>query len=168
MWCICHFYSNPILCDYFTTFLWSFSNPCQSLLKVIQWFCEVLFGIVRYHEAQAFVRFCNGPALVAVCKDSYVIYTCGFDQMGKWLGFAESMRINKNKYKYNDLMGMCVIWLWTIEEVRPYCFMWFLVILEWFSNDSKVILGDSLVILEWFSADSWMIHEQFSVTLNDS
>ena len=32
---------------------------------------------------------------IAVCKDSYVIYVCGLDQMGKWSRFTESMRIMK-------------------------------------------------------------------------
>ena len=30
---------------------------------------------------------------IAVCKDSYVVYACGFDRVGKWEWFAESMRI---------------------------------------------------------------------------
>ena len=30
--------------------------------------------------------------LVAVCKDSYVVYACGFDRVGKWEWFAESMQ----------------------------------------------------------------------------
>ena len=29
--------------------------------------------------------------LIAVCKDSYVIHACGFDQMGKLSGFVESL-----------------------------------------------------------------------------
>ena len=33
---------------------------------------------------------------IAVCIDSYVIYACGFDRVGKGLGFAESVRITIN------------------------------------------------------------------------
>ena len=75
-----------------------------------------------------------------------------FDRVGKWLRFAESIRINENyenQYKYNNLIGMCVICLWTIEEVRPYCFYVVPV-------DSHMILTDS--------NDSWW----FSLILNDS
>ena len=34
--------------------------------------------------------------VIAFCKDSYVIYACGFDWVGKWLGFTKSMRIGIN------------------------------------------------------------------------
>ena len=30
--------------------------------------------------------------IIAVCKDSYAVYARGFDQMGKWEWFAESMQ----------------------------------------------------------------------------
>ena len=80
---------------------------------------------------------------------------------------------------------MYVIWLWTIEEVRPYCFY---VILadsqQLFLNDSQMILLDSwmildqcLVILKWFSviiSDSqwflWFMNDShdFKVILTDS
>ena len=31
--------------------------------------------------------------LIAVCKDSYVVYACGFNLVGKGEWFAESMQI---------------------------------------------------------------------------
>ena len=37
-----------------------------------------------------------GKNIIAVCKDNYGVYACGFDQVGKWSGFAESMRINED------------------------------------------------------------------------
>ena len=104
--------------------------------------------------------------IIAACKDSYVIYARGFDWVGRWLGFTESIRIS--------IIRM-IIWLCTFEEVRPYCFYVVLGDSQWFSNDSWVIPGDSwvilgdsqailkdilmilewfLVILEWFSNDS--------------
>ena len=87
-------------------------------------------------------------------------------------------RINENEYKYSDIVSKCIIWLWTIEEVRPYCYMWFLndswMILSdcnwflsnslWFSNNSWVILSDSQIILEWFSSDScWFSNDSLMV-----
>ena len=35
--------------------------------------------------------------IIAVCKDSYVVYACWFDWVEKWEWFAESMRINQNQ-----------------------------------------------------------------------
>ena len=35
---------------------------------------------------------------VAVCKDSYVILACGFNQHGKWSGFCESCNIMTWRY----------------------------------------------------------------------
>ena len=81
---------------------------------------------------------------------------------------------------------MCFICLWTIEEVRPYCFYvilgnslmilkQFSAILKWLSSDFQMIVGwflvilsDSWGILEQFSNDFQMILEQFSVILGDS
>ena len=41
---------------------------------------------------------------IAVCKDSYVIYACGFDWMGKLEWFAES----KRRYNYREC-AVCVM-----------------------------------------------------------
>ena len=83
--------------------------------------------------------------VIAVCKDSYVVYACGFDRAGRRQWFTELMRITENHYKYCDLHGSVSFWPWTIEEVRPY-----------FLN---VILGDLWISLKLFWGDSW----QFSV-----
>ena len=34
--------------------------------------------------------------IIAVCKDSYVVYACGFDRNGKWEWFCESKLCCKN------------------------------------------------------------------------
>ena len=34
--------------------------------------------------------------IIAVCKDSYVVYACGFDRNGKWEWFCESKLRCKN------------------------------------------------------------------------
>ena len=90
--------------------------------------------------------------LVAACKDSYVVYACGFDRVEKWEWFTESMRINENHYKYSDLH-------WTIEEVRPYflcdCW-WFSVILGDSQISLKLILSDSPISLKLILIDSWI------------
>ena len=35
-------------------------------------------------------------SLIAICKDSYMVYACGFDQNGKWEWFCESKWRCKN------------------------------------------------------------------------
>ena len=95
-------------------------------------------------------------SLIAVCKDSYMIYVCGFDQVGKWSGFTESLRIT---IKAVISRHVCH-WLQTIEEVRPYCFygiigdsQWFAVILSDSQTTLKLIWGDS----QWFTNHSDII-----------
>ena len=44
---------------------------------------------------------------VAVCKDSYVIYTCGFNWVRIWLGFIESL---VNHVINNDVMSFSQKW----------------------------------------------------------
>ena len=34
--------------------------------------------------------------IIAVCKDSYLIYACGFDRMGKWWGFCHMSKHDVN------------------------------------------------------------------------
>ena len=66
---------------------------------------------------------------------------------------------------------MCVIWLWTIEEVRPYLrlYSW------WFSNNSqKWFLSNSvifylfMVIVEWFLINSQWFSAILKPFSNDS
>ena len=127
--------------------------------------------------------------LSAVCKDSYVVYCLWF-----WHGVGKKRmicRISENHYKHSDLHAISVIWPWTIEETKPYFFMWFSAKLFWgnswwFMNHSEIILGQFLKILsdlqislkllwgdsQWFVnhceiifwSDSWW----FSVILGDS
>ena len=42
-----------------------------------------------------FTRFIN-QQFIAVCKDSYVVYACSFDRVGKWEWFCESKLRCKN------------------------------------------------------------------------
>ena len=38
----------------------------------------------------------DSSVLIAVCKDNYVVYACGFDRNGKWEWFCESKWRCKN------------------------------------------------------------------------
>ena len=115
------------------------------------------------------------PHLFAVCKDSYVVCACGFDRVGKWEWFAESMRITVNTVIF---MHLCHL---VLDHWRGKT-LFFNVILgnslqilvihksvwNWFS----AILGDSQISLKMILDDSWQfsaIHESvwnwFSVFL---
>ena len=100
-----------------------------------------------------------------------------------WSTHVVLTKSENDDYKYSDLKAR-VIWLWTIEEVRPYYLFvisqWFSVILDdswWFANHSEMILGNFLwflviykkkiwndcrvilsdlqTTLKWFLGDSW-------------
>ena len=53
--------------------------------------------------------------VIAVCKDSYVAYACGFDWNGKWEWFVESMRINV--ILRHDVMIYVMTTLLTLRDV---------------------------------------------------
>ena len=75
-------------------------------------------------------EYLNKLTQLIVCNDSHVIYSCSFNQVGKWSGFTESMRINEKdvrQYKYNDLVGMQVY----LKRQDLIVFMWFFVILSY-------------------------------------
>ena len=126
-------------------------------------------------EVFNFIAIFN-KCVIAACKDSYVVYACWFDRVGKWEWFAESMRINENHYKYSHLCHL-VLDHWRGKTLFLCDSHWFLVILsdsQWFLNKSENILGDS----QWFSvilSDSQISlklipidFQQFSVILSDS
>ena len=92
------------------------------------------------------------------CKDSYMVYACGFDQVGKREWFTESMRITTNTVIF---MHLCHLALnhWRGDTLF---FIWFLVICkplwkhfwgdsQWFSNQSEIVLGAILSDSWWFS-----------------
>ena len=55
-----------------------------------RWFNHYPFSAGFLHQFSSFV-FHLVIMMIAVCKDSYVVYTSGFDRVGKLEWFAESM-----------------------------------------------------------------------------
>ena len=83
---------------------------------------------------------------IAVCKDSYVIYACGFDQLEKWSGYAESMRFNEN---YSNRMISRHVCHLAVDYWRSKPL--------WFLCNTWVNLSDLQTILKWFSSESQQI-----------
>ena len=109
---------------------------------------RVLHFIHKFVHAKQVYCYLVCTDFIAVCKDSYVINACGFDQVGKWLGYTESMRISINRM---ILRQVCYL---AVDHWRGKTLLWYSVILEWYSSNSWWILNDS-VILKWFSSDSF-------------
>ena len=127
-------------------------------------------------------------SFIAVCKDSYVVYSVDFDWVGKNDNDSQNQSVsmqNQWEITINTLIFiyLCCFGLGTIEEVRPYFFMWFSMILHWFSmilnwflTDSQwflLILADSQNKFEnWFSMIFWislkLISCWFSLILTNS
>ena len=55
--------------------------PLQNII-VTSWHYKILFNFNKQHI--------DNLEVIAVCKDNYVVYACGFDWNGKWEWFYES------------------------------------------------------------------------------
>ena len=93
-----------------------FMIACILLWPVVLWFTAVtnrhalvhtilMVGTISAMAINDQVRICDvifpnvfqkGREFFAVCKDSYVVYTCSFDRNGKWEWFCESKLHCKN------------------------------------------------------------------------
>ena len=96
----------------------------------------------------------------AVCKDSYVVYACCFDRVGKWSGFAESMRITTNTVIFRHLCHLALDH-WRGRTLLLFCFCVILGNSWWFVKNSEIYLRWFLVIckrLEFLWDDSqWLM-----------
>ena len=119
-------------------------------------------------DLQINLELCHITEIIAVCKDSYVVYSVDLTEWEWW--FIESVRITINTLIFIYLCHLAL----DHRRGKTLFFMWFLMILtdsRWFLNKCEIDFWWFLLILEsvwnWFSlilADSqWL-----SVILNDS
>ena len=89
--------------------------------------------------------------LMAVCKDSYVVYACCFDRVGKWSGFAGSMRIAINTMIFRHLCHLA-LYHWRGKTLLFLCDSRWFTKKPW--NLFGMILDDSWktldIYLGWF------------------
>ena len=100
---------------------------------------------------------------IAVCKDSYVVYACCFDQVGKWSGFTESMRITINMMIFRHLCHLALDH-WKGRTYCSFVSMWFSAILSDLQTTLKFLCGDSW----WFSVICKQLWNFFGTNIGDS
>ena len=109
---------------------------------IMDWFLQVTRDSVSVVQHQWDAQ----GKLVAVCRDSYVVYASCFDRVGKWSGFAKSMRITINTMIFRHLCHLALDH-WKGRTLLFFCFY---VILG-NSQQFSVILGN----FQWFAKKTW-------------